>query len=103
MKALLTPTLVLVSQAGPHGVAVEPASLLLSDDDSEITERLSASEAAARLRHLVWEVGDRVSFRGRKGTLSQCRANDLHVYLRLDESPDTETYTNIVHLDFFKI
>jgi hypothetical protein len=55
---------------------------------------------ASRLLVPIFEIGDRVRIHGRPGRICETAPNDLHVRVRLDQTPEQTIYTNIVLLDF---
>lgn len=79
-------------------VYLEPPAFFLDDDD--VTERCALGEVGLWLREPVIEAGDAIVWRGRPGRIARCLPNDMHVYVTLDDTPHTEQYTNLIHVDF---
>ncbi len=79
-------------------IYLEHTSYLLEDD--LVTEIISFHDAEEKLRLPLFEFGDLVTFHGKPGVITQCSPNDLHLHVKLDENPEKEIYTNVIHLDF---
>lgn len=81
----------------PTGVTLEPAySLEIEDALFEV----STADLKNHIFHGAPSIGDKVLFRGKPGSISNCEENGTHVHVVLEESPGAEHYTNLIHLDF---
>lgn len=79
-------------------IRLSPVSIMYDDD--QISEQLSIEAAHEYLYLPIFEIDDKILFHNRPGRIVSVSENDYHIRIVLEEFPDKEIYTNLIHLDF---